>query len=1124
MEKLKKVILNHDVDLAALTEINKDWRTVQYEDTIWGATTTWSEHRRIQASYNVTEQACKRYQVGGTAMMLLGDLTFRLSHQSADFRKLGRWSIVTITGKNNVNTTIITCYCPNRSASLGSAYSQHLLYMAKNKADIPDVTCPRQLFGIDLKAEIGRYIDKGHSIIVMGDFNSHYEKLTSWMLDSGLCDLIASRHGICPITCNKSAQDPIDVIFGSPNLKISKGGMLSFGKLMSDHRGLWIDIPKFLLYGYNPIQPVFPSARRLKLQDPRVVAKYLTYLHCSMQDNDLFMKMDALHMSATSPLSQRMIDEYESIDVLVCRLMDEAERQCRKLRTGSIPWSPAYKKACLSLEYWYKRRSYMNRENTNVRELIVLQNKLEMQYTPNMSLLEVNLKITEAYKKRKQCKEKAESLSLEYRTQLALAKEEDGQGSAATILRNMNRVEASRRIFRNIRQMEGKLRGGCTSKLTTTVNGVEMEHTDRRDIDTACAAENQRKYHLTECGNSQLLSNRFIQDLGHHGEGTKVPNVLNGTYIHPQITTQATRDFLAACKTDTATLTLSKPPNVTERYKLQRESWDSRKEKTTTYNQSMAHYKAIFSDNFVSWFFFQRADIPEMTGYSPKRHRTCVDLMIMKKHMCFDIKNQRTLGILDTEFNQSNKRIGRDGMNHALIQKKIAKEQFAIKNSAAPEQIVSKRAVLDHSQYMRNIVLLTSADLEACYDRIIHTAAALALLRVGISHKRIKTMFQSIQLMIHRIRTLFGDSDITWGGEDLKDLGNWENYPQGVLQGNAAGPTIWSLLSSIIFEILHKRGFAVEFCTSISKELFCLVGFAYVDDSDLIQTGSDPVQVLNSMQELINSWSELMDVTGGAISVDKSWWYMIDYVWKRGKWIAVDADNNMDLVATSSSGERISLKRLHANESSKMLGIHVTPNGNKDELIKDLKTTAINWGTKMRTGHSNKLEAWTALQTNISAKLKYPLPACSLTEAECKSIMWPALKAALPKAGIASYISTAYRDGPRDYGGAGCLSLFHCQGTTRTSMVVELVKRKTPAGFFLLLCIEDMVLDTGLYGSLWKMQFTQVSKYLQTHSLMYHMWDYNTTHDIEISVQHAELQPQREGDISIMNLATNHFQ
>ena len=56
------------------------------------------------------------------------------------------------------------------------------------------------------------------------------------------------------------------------------------------------------------------------------------------------------------------------------------------------------------------------------------------------------------------------------------------------------------------------------------------------------------------------------------------------------------------------------------------------------------------------------------------------------------------------------------------------------------------------------------------------------------------------------------------------------------------------------------------------------------------------------------------------------------------------------------------------------------------------------------------------------------------------------------------------------------------------------------------------------------MDFTVVSKYLQSHSLMYHMWDYNTLHNIEISVQHAELQTQREGDISIMQLAQDHFQ
>ena len=55
------------------------------------------------------------------------------------------------------------------------------------------------------------------------------------------------------------------------------------------------------------------------------------------------------------------------------------------------------------------------------------------------------------------------------------------------------------------------------------------------------------------------------------------------------------------------------------------------------------------------------------------------------------------------------------------------------------------------------------------------------------------------------------------------------------------------------------------------------MGFAYVDDCDLMQIGSDPTEVLKSMQKLINSWGTLMEVTGGALRTDKSWYYLLDY-------------------------------------------------------------------------------------------------------------------------------------------------------------------------------------------------------------------------------------------------------
>ena len=119
---------------------------------------------------------------------------------------------------------------------------------------------------------------------------------------------------------------------------------------------------------------------------------------------------------------------------------------------------------------------------------------------------------------------------------------------------------------------------------------------------------------------------------------------------------------------------------------------------------------------------------------------------------------------------------------------------------------------------------------------------------------------------------------------------------------------------------------------------------------------------------------------------------------------------DMDLVAENADGETVSLQRLRCNDAAEMLGIWLAPNGNPSKCVSVLKQKAVDWGLKVRLGNPSPVEAWTAIHTNISARLKYPLPACTLSEKECKSIMYPALKAALPKSGIASTMACAIRD------------------------------------------------------------------------------------------------------------------
>ena len=57
------------------------------------------------------------------------------------------------------------------------------------------------------------------------------------------------------------------------------------------------------------------------------------------------LKVNKLHLKTSTPWPQEKIDKVEALDLELCDLMDEAEKQCCKFHMGSNSWSPTYKKA-----------------------------------------------------------------------------------------------------------------------------------------------------------------------------------------------------------------------------------------------------------------------------------------------------------------------------------------------------------------------------------------------------------------------------------------------------------------------------------------------------------------------------------------------------------------------------------------------------------------------------------------------------------------------------------------------------------------------------------------------------------------------------------------------------------
>jgi len=138
---------------------------------------------------------------------------------------------------------------------------------------------------------------------------------------------------------------------------------------------------------------------------------------------------------------------------------------------------------------------------------------------------------------------------------------------------------------------------------------------------------------------------------------------------------------------------------------------------------------------------------------------------------------------------------------------------------------------------------------------------------------------------------------------------------QGVGQGNGAGPQIWAVVSSPIFDMVRAHGLGATFCSNVTKANLHLVGFGFVDDVDLVAANSSiattPSQIVNTLQKTLDLWEKGLRTSGGALSAAKSRWSLMDFGWKNGKWFYRSvSDVPGCLFMNDVSGQHIQLDRL----------------------------------------------------------------------------------------------------------------------------------------------------------------------------------------------------------------------
>ena len=1107
--RLKKFLIKHNVDVVGIAETNTDWRTLPTENNLWNRTSSWFQSRRLSVSHNdkVAPKTGRYFQVGGTLTMLIDEMASRPLQTGSDEKGYGRWSWIVLTGKDNRVTRFVTAYCPCKSTTNTSGtYSQQLLALS---LDGNTDECPRNVFWDDLSSNIENWLQSGEQLVIMGDWNSEDDSTRKWFEDKGLVNSHYDIHGPnLPKTYQRSSHGPIDGIYVSPGLIVSKGGYLAFGKLPGDHRGIWIEVPRMAVFGFRKhlIQPKI--GRRLTVSNPVVVKRYNRHLKRYCHQNNLFRRIVNLRQRVTCLSDGEWTKEYERVDEHIRQGQEIAERKCRRICMGGVQWSPRYKLVYDTVKYWTLMRDSIAGYYIDFRKLLKLREKYEFPDTRSPAI--IRQKLNEAHAQRREVKKNAVAHSYEYRTRLADQMATEGNTTKEQHLRNLNRNEESRRLHRRIRYITGKGTTGSTTFVTVQHRGHTREITERKELEKAIITENLIKYHQTE-NSCPLLQENVLNLIGKLGDGPAVAEVLDGNLESFEGVSHNTITFLRLMKRpEQPTGPIPFPP-------LQDfiQSWKIKNEHTSSMGSHFGHYQAATRDEMLACLLWLKMELPMLTGYSPARHRQGTDCMILKKANSYDISLLRTIVLMDAEFNHLNSVIGRLAMHRAIDTGQLAREQYSRPGRTAAAHALNRRLIFDTQLTKRIPYSLAMSDLKSCYDRVVHAAVSLAFQRLGVPIQVIVSMFDSIQRMVHRVRTAFGDSEETYGGDEID-----EGYllpPQGFNQGSGVGPPGWSILSSVILRALREAGYGIKFINAITNEAYQLAALAFVDDSDLIQDGETVEIAYDLMVKSMKFWEDMIKETGGCLAPDKSKWYLIDYVWKKGKFKCIDPLMGCDLTATTKTGEVVSLQRLLATESMEMLGIWMSPDGNNRAQIEAMRRKTNEWTDKVRTKYITREEARVSIQISLRSSLAYPLPTLTLQEHECRYIMSPIVKYGLPRTGLPKSIPCALREAPVSIGGTSFPSLYHMQGCARLEALVEHIRLKSPTYYILFSLIDALRLEAGLDHNLFADHRFKEYRWI-TFGWVSECLRYADQNNILITNIGTDLFPQRDRDRSVMQL------
>jgi hypothetical protein len=344
----------------------------------------------------------------------------------------------------------------------------------------------------------------------------------------GLVDSVSYHHGTDgKVATHSRSNNRLDYVLCTHAVapSIWRCGVLPFNFVTcSDHRGVFIDVDIDEFLGGDPPALMSIALRGICSQSPKAFIQCVEETEQCMSEHNVCERIASLEaLTILHGLTDHLQKKWEGVDQDILRACLHAEKSVTKKHRP--PWSFALHQASLLATYW---RTALSGERTNRDVDLILESLAQSiegdspQPTTHMSVSAIQVQLRLVQAELKKIRQEASSLRSVMLQERAAAEALDGNDAEATILRRLERAEATKACFGLLRKYLKPTSSGGLTKVQVTdgtdANGAELFR-DVTESEEKFALILERNFKHFGQANGTTFTEAPLKDwLGTHGE------------------------------------------------------------------------------------------------------------------------------------------------------------------------------------------------------------------------------------------------------------------------------------------------------------------------------------------------------------------------------------------------------------------------------------------------------------------------------------------------------------------------------------------------------------------------------------------------------------------------------